>query len=295
VNSRWTDAEPEEDDFVRAVAVPSACPRWELTLAARAGALREETERRIAEHVGKCVVCKDLLRSLELTELADIRPEEEARIRRRVIAVAPIPVKPRLRWLWLSGPILVAAAAALLILRVQSPRPADVPATAVVKQDSAPPVKPMVLALNKPAVLLPPDALIFRGADDGSQGYGKELVAALAPFRADDYATAAALLDSVAVRYPKRPEAPLYQGVSLLFLNRPADAIAPLERASGLAKGQLKGDNQLKSDAQWYLAAAYERVGDRDRAIAQLRNLCGAAGSHSADSCSGLTALGSPR
>lgn len=67
--------------------------------------------------------------------------------------------------------------------------------------------------------------------------------------------------------------------------DRPAAAIAPLERAARAAAG-------ARIDAiAWYLATAEQRTGQPDRARARLENLCGGTGTFHTPACDALHAL----
>jgi anti-sigma factor RsiW len=107
----------------------------------------------------------------------------------------------------------------------------------------------------------------------------EELGQALVPYRTDDYEEAARRLSVVAARHPRAAEPALYHGVVLLLLDRPREAIAPLERASSLAP-----EGELRADAVFHLALARFRAGE-DAGRAALSTLCGAEGPYRAKAC----------
>ena len=141
---------------------------------------------------------------------------------------------------------------------------------------AVPAAPPTIVARNEPPVLLPLDkpdvklsvaALVWRGPSGAPS-----LVDALAPgldaYRASDYARAAELLAQVGRRHPASIEAPFYRGVSLLFLNEPADAIAELKKAERM------NDDAFAVDVAWYLGVAEQRTGDIAAARARFDALC---------------------
>ena len=102
------------------------------------------------------------------------------------------------------------------------------------------------------------------------------------PYRNDDYAQAAERFAELARRHPKSPEARFYQGVSLLFLGRPAEAAEVLEQAASLAQGPQR------DDAEWYLSLALVRADRTAVGVLHLDALCGRAGTRQDAACAAL-------
>src|SRR6185295_11417919 len=101
-----------------------------------------------------------------------------------------------------------------------------------------------------------------------------------------------------------------YLGVSELFLDRGAEAVTALETAQRLAKDDADrrrdvlqeatnapaGGPQadLQHEAAWYLALAYRRAGQADRAAATLDALCHGESNRAARACAALRELPAP-
>ena len=88
-------------------------------------------------------------------------------------------------------------------------------------------------------------------------------------------------------RHPRSAAGQLYLGVSLLFLQRDAEARAALEAAERLAEKEP----DVASEAAWYLALACHRTGQRECAAARLQTLCAGKGERAARACAGLAEL----
>jgi hypothetical protein len=88
-------------------------------------------------------------------------------------------------------------------------------------------------------------------------------------YRAGDYARADRELAGLESRYPTAVEVFFSGGVSRLFLDAPARALASLTRASEL------GDATFAPQVSWYRAFAAQRTGDAAAALGVLRDLCG--------------------
>jgi predicted Zn-dependent protease len=111
--------------------------------------------------------------------------------------------------------------------------------------------------------------LVWRGKPRTAQErYASQLTSALALYRDDKFAEAADRLTKVASDFPRGVEGQLYLGVSLLKMDRNAEAIVPLQDAQKL------GPEQFSDDATWYLAKAYARTGNRVGAVVELKKLC---------------------
>jgi predicted Zn-dependent protease len=134
------------------------------------------------------------------------------------------------------------------------------------------------LNVQAPGVTLPAGlALSMRGRGPDHRRFLEEFGAAMAPFRAGDYAAAETKLASLASRYPDRDAAHFYLGIVRLFAGRPADAIEPL--------GAARSSDTYGDAAMWFSAVALERSGDHEAADRLLTVLCGRDGPYRASAC----------
>jgi TolA-binding protein len=206
-------------------SLKSHCPHPDLVLAAREGVLPEGTGAGILAHLAECPLCQALARDLADPELSAPTIKEEKRILRRVRRGTG--ERPKWPWLWFAAPAAAVAALGLVFLLPREPR-------------AATPAPLTKAALEKPPVNLPlASALVWRGAGDEPQRLLQELGEALEPYRAGQYEESVQRLAAFTARYPKSPEAYFYLGVSLLFLDRKAEAAVALARAQELATGPL--------------------------------------------------------
>jgi hypothetical protein len=124
---------------------------------------------------------------------------------------------------------------------------------------------------SAPEVRLPPDlVLTMRGTGDDRDGFLEAFGKAIAPYRAGQFAEAAAALAPVAERYPKVVETWFYLGAARLYGGAASEAIEPLRRAQS---SEVVGD-----EARWLQAVALQRAGRDSEARSTLDALCSAAG-----------------
>jgi putative zinc finger protein/tetratricopeptide repeat protein len=216
------------------------------------------------QHCRRCREEVELLRSVN----ADLERAAGAAWRR------PLPVG------------LAAAAGVILTLLVArqfvsrpSPSRAASPQIVAAKQPAAS-APPKIRVEKAPVTLLAADILVLRGKPSARQQFLGELASALEPYRRDDFADAATRLRGLAGRFPQAPEPPYYLGVSLLMLNRPADAIAPLQEAARIVSPP--------DDVRYYLAVAQVNAGDIASGVALLRQLCDRKTESSRRACASL-------
>jgi tetratricopeptide (TPR) repeat protein len=188
----------------------------------------------------------------------------------------------RRRWVPLFA---VAAAAALVVAFIVwrnavGPAPlttvADNARRSVAPSPSSP--REFRLELTKPAVKLTAAALVLRG-DRNSARFVDDVADGLNAYRAGDYEKAARDLDALQSRYPGSVEIPFYAGISRLMSNDPPGAVRALEAARAL------NDDTFADDVAWYLAVAYERAGEVERARPLLDALCRGSGTYTARAC----------
>jgi len=304
MNERKSDIGPDERDlleefgtsFEAMKARHADCPKPELLLAALAGVLAEDTAGSVAAHLRKCDFCQILLRDLTDAELDAARPEEDRRVRERVLSATKASAKAEKA----GGGILsvlfrravpVAALAGIVLAAVvwvrfhQPTGPVSVPSTVVVQPVK--PAAPSALQWEKPPIKLQASSILLsRGKPRNAQEkYAKELTAALAPYRDDNFAEAVQKLAKVAQAFPDGVEAQLYLGISQLSLQQDAQAI------TSLTKAQKLGPETFRDDATWYLALAQKRTGNLQQSVAELGKLCQGNSSYSQRACAGIQEL----
>jgi hypothetical protein len=232
-------------------------------------------------------------------ELSAARPDEEQRVRERVLnatrASAEAPKGAgwtRAFWarsLWPAAALAGLALLAVVWVRHHQPvAPASNSNT--VASLPAQPAAPSVLQWEKlPVKLQASSILIWRGAPQtGEQKYASELTTALAFYRDNNYQEAAKQLAQVAEDFPRGVEAQLYLGISLLYLQQNGEAIPPLIAAQKL------GPEQFREDATWFLALAYERTHDTPHTLAELKEMCQGKSGYAQRACSGIQELSPP-
>jgi hypothetical protein len=251
--------------------------------------LPEAVARLVRAHLDRCALCRELVETQSMPEVADASSSEIARIDGRVTAAASPVVR---RW-------LPYAAAAAVILTVgagyvawkQGDTQSRVSRLSVPVPPAPPPAAPsayrpeFVLALQKPVIELPPESLTLRSASPDQ--YAAALERALEPFVRDDYPAAARQLEAVARDYPGRAHPAYYLGISRLFSGAPDEAARHLEHAQRLAG---RGTS-LYAEAAWYRAVALERSGRPALAADALLELCGSGGDRDVQACDGLRTL----
>ncbi len=292
------DFEDDERTFLEGpgAALPAAgacCPEPGVLQAAIERVLPEGWQQQVESHVASCRLCTTLTASLRQAEPEPLTPLESRRIRSR-LSLPPLAVmrseKPRQPWWsrgWAAAGLALAGGAAaiatLIVFNPERPRQPEVarakPAPRSEPAPSAAVIKPRIPLAAAP-LRLPLGALTMRGEEPSpDQAYLERLGAALKPYRAGLYRESATALAALATAYPRAVEPSFYEGVSLLFLDQPAAAVARLERARSLANQALAGE------IPWYLAIAYERVGRIAESQTLLQAVCAASGPHRAEAC----------
>jgi hypothetical protein len=290
------DFEPEElamsAEFAGAKRQPT-CPTPARIQAYAARALPDDQVEQLARHICSCSSCRLLAEDFARWE----RPEpDDASVEKLWQRIRPAssgaPSKPaierrRVPWAWLMAP---AAAAALLVFAVRAPGPRppgpiaaarlDAPAAPVYDLKRIAPVEPA------PIVLPIEDLLTWRGAE--SSAGKRNLTSAFVAYQKGDYIEAARQFGSLAASDPRDCQAAFYQGVAQLLAERPAEAVASLERAKSL------GDAVERIEAQWYLGLALVRTGQITEGRAQLEPLCSGGAGHAQDACLVLRRLAFP-
>ena len=307
MNDRNSDAGPEENELLEAVGTSleyqrkahADCPTPDVLLASQAGVLDETTSSKVAAHLANCTFCRILLRSLSDFELATARPDEESRIRERVLqSTQPAPNdKPAVmrtrRRSWVFGLAFAAAACAVLVAvlarRFHSNRQ-PVPPVASLPQQPQRPQAPSVFVWEKlPVRLQASTVLVLRGGQQANRRtYAGQLTTALTSYQDDHYAEAEQQLATLAKAFPNGVESQLYLGICRLALEQNAEAIPPLVAAQKLGPGRFR------QDATWFLALAYRRLQDSARSSAQLQKLCSGKSEYATRACTGIHELSVP-
>ena len=302
-----SDLEPEDEQFMRDFgpmltgmkARHARCPSLELILAAESRTLPEEAAAQLAEHIAGCDWCRALRNDWREFEFPAVTPESERRIRARalpaVTRVVAQPRRPAWRWLVPLGAAATLVLTFVLVRDASRPDPRSGPASSTKpsgdhSEQSAgmgAPRPVSVFRLEKPPVRLPLSAaVVWRGEGEADRArFSEEFKAAMAFYRADNYATTAARLKALARQFPRSPDVSFYLGVCQLFLGRDREAIASLERARGIAK------DDRADEISWYLALAHQRAGRVAPTVDLLGSLCQGSGPYSAQACAGIREL----
>jgi hypothetical protein len=230
------------------------------------GALAAPEREAAVDHVTRCAECAAVHRGLVAFERESAPLRGTARPAPRI---APV-------WRWAG---VAAAIGAIAIVSTRTPT-----------QTTTPVSRPSPVATARPAVDVQPlpvrvaedRAVVFRGGAQDATAFLKAFDEAIAPYRRGDYAAAAVGLAALAARFPEAPEAPLYEGVSLLLAGRGREAAARLARAETLAAG-----TEWAADAEYYAARARLGSGGQD-GRATLDRLCASPGPYRQAACDAL-------
>jgi hypothetical protein len=253
-------------------------PPFELLRAAQADALPEDLQTSISEHLAASAMSRTLAEGLG-EDAPALSAEEQERLLARIMKDARKESAPASAWGWLrpvlvgTGIVAVASMVWIISKETEVSERLGPPETQVVVA-LPPAAPPFLLPFEKPDVRLGMGALTWRGSAPSATDDGNQLLADLKPgldaYRGNDYATANRELTALVSRYPGTIEILFYQGVSRLFLNDYAGAIAAFDAADAV------GDRTFASDVAWYRAVAEQRSGHDARARAQLDAICNA-------------------
>ena len=248
------------------------CPPPDVLQAFHMDVLPPALQDRVARHVADCEMCRMLDESLADPALLEITEGERERIAARISSRAGS-LPSRRRWhLAAAAMLLVAVGAGGIAWRILRGPAATPPAGAVLTLDKAP-------VPDRHA----PD-LVWR---DGRAAVAEDLRGALRPYEGGDYAAASRELAAHVARFPASARGYFYLGVSRMLAGAHAEAIAPLETAERLSLD----DQATAREAAWYLALAYQRTGDHDRARLKLNTLCRRPDANASRACAALDQL----
>jgi hypothetical protein len=260
------DRHPTEDEWVRFAAS-------ELDPEARAG---------MADHIVACAECARTYRAVaEVTRGAARlpaagRPERSSTWRQSMALAASVALAIT-GWSW-----LIPVPAPETRSDVPAAAPSIAAAPAPVAAVPAPTVTPVWAALGPaPAVQLPASfTLAVRGPQDDASAFMRAFGAAIAPYRAGQFAAAAEALTVVATAHPDVPEAAFYLGIARLHAGQPGEAVDPLRRGAASAV--------VGSEARWWEAVALARDGRSADAQQALERLCASDGAVARRACTAV-------
>jgi len=281
--------EPVTSELDALRARHAADPPLDLLRAAHADALPPDLQEPAAAHLARSAWSRALVEGTEDVDHALDAPGVDrllARIRKSADRSRP---RPWFASVQVWAPLAAAATIAVIVTAWTASRthaPAAPAAAPGAPEATIARVEPsrFELPLDKPDVKLSTAALTWRGPA-GATSLVDALTPALDAYRQSDYARAADVLQRVARQFPASIEAPFYRGVSLLFLNDPAGAIAELTKAERMK------DATFAADVAWYLAVAEQRAGDTAAARARLDSLCRRPGPRSSAACEAIKKL----
>ena len=271
-------------------------PPFELLRAARAEVLPEDLQTSVSEHIAASAMSRTLADGSgdDVPALSDA---DQERLLARIVKEARKESAPAGAWGWLrpvlvgSGIVALAALVWVVSKRTEVGERLGPPDTQVVVA-LPPAAQPFLLPFEKPDVRLGMGALTWRGSKPTATEDSNQLLADLKPgldaYRRNDYAEANRALTALASRYPGTIEILFYQGVSRLFLNDYAGAIASFEAAEAI------GDRTFAGDVAWYRAVAEQRAGRDAQARARLDAICNARGPDAPRACTALAQLAKP-
>jgi tetratricopeptide (TPR) repeat protein len=289
----WNDIDPEEERLLAQWNHDTAyshqnCLSPEMIRAFLEECLPEPEQSNARRHLDACPICTALAGDLKDLEVAGPTSLEVRRMRARVgLPVEPVPEeKPRSIW-WKFAPWVLAATCGAVAVGVWirlDPKSSNIAGNTppIIEETKKRAPVAAQIPVRPAAVRMPLSSLIWRGEDKGADAYPSMLAKALEPYRANRYEDAAAALQRVVDRFPRRAEGHFYLGVSLLLAGRAGDAVAPLEKA------MADGESAVSAEVKWYLAAALQNSGRVTEAQSVLRSVCSAAGAHREEACAVL-------
>src|SRR5712691_9263111 len=223
------------------------------------GRLADADRDAFESHVFECDRCFDDLRTLQAvrTELQSIPPTAAAAAARR----GRFPV-----WMTAAAAVALAAGLGLWAFGTARTRTGDRTGQDAASARRSPPaaadrdaISARVAELTRvePPPFIP---LTVRSAD----GWRARFDDAMAAYAIGRYAEAAEGLEIVASRQPSAATVQFFLGVSYLMLDRTDDAVGALRRCVDM------GDPAYADDAQFFLAKAWLRKGNREAAASAL-------------------------
>ena len=258
------------------------CPDPAVVLALEEGVLDEPVAAQVRAHLSGCPACRRA--AADLAQVFDEPAPAESRQRiDRLIAAGRRDASPkRAMWWWLlPAGLAVATGLVWMALTVGS-----APATPEqhVARVEAPPA-PSVFLVDRP-VLPPADVELTVRGEAARANLPAELAAALDLADKGDVAGALNQLNELSRASASSRPALLALGAVQLRAGQNAEAVATLDKARN-----LKSDQDIQNDVDWFLGIALVRTGDRGRARGLLDGLCKRGGTRAASACAGVAEI----
>ena len=259
------------------------CPDPAVVLALEEGVLDEPVAARVRAHVSECPACRraaaDLAQVFDEPAAADSRQRID-----NLVAAGRRHASPKRAIGWWLVPAGLAVATGLVWI-VLTTRPAPVTPERQVARVEPPPA-PSVFVVDRPA--LPPGdvELTVRGETPAAASLPIEIAAALDLADKGDMPVALNKLDALGRANASSRPALLALGAVQLRAGQHAEAVATLDKARN-----LKSDQDIQNEVDWFLGIALVRTGDRGRARGLLDGLCKRGGPRAASACAGVVEI----
>jgi hypothetical protein len=192
------------------------------------------------------------------------------------------------RWLALTAAALVAIAVPLVWLVVRPTEESVAPASPIAQAPQPnrpePAPRPRIAIEKASLAALARESVVLRGSASPRRALLDGLAQALEPYRRDDFGEALARLNALEPGHSGAVEIAYYRGVCLLLLDRPGEAVAPLQAAA---------DRMRPADeAAYYLAVAKVNAAsspeESSAAVAGLAHICDGGSETAARACAAL-------
>ena len=258
------------------------CPEPAVVLALEEGVLDEPVAARVRAHLSGCPACRRA--AADLAQVFDEPAPAESRQRiDRLIAAGHRDASPtRAMWWWLLPAGLAVATG--LVWMVLTPRPAPpTPERHVARVE--PPPAPSVFVVDRPA-LPPGDVELTVRGEPAKTSLPAQLAAALDLADKGDIAGALSQLNDLSRANASSRQASLALGAVQLRAGQNAEAVATLDAARN-----LKSDQDIQDEVDWFLGIALVRTGDRGRARSLLESICKRGGMRAASACAGVAEI----
>ena len=176
--------------------------------------------------------------------------------------------------------------AAIAVWRILRPEPNAGRSSTTLSGSPSEAAPPSVVLVEKlPVRVSSARALASSSRGVNGQRFLDDYGRAVTPYREDRFDDAVKEMRTLAASYKDAPEPPLYEGVSLLLLQRSGDAVKALERARKLA-----GKGEFARDAEYYHALSLVLAG-RPAGRGAVQRICEREGPYKVQSCQALRAL----
>lgn len=286
------DFSPEELELAQSLRARqgSECPSPDLLRATGEHALPDDLQQRIEAHLAGCETCAALLEDLRYLNPAAPNAEQLRRMRERIPAprkgfwsgwARPVPLFATLAAIavvtWMARSFFVQRSAKTRAVQSQTAQPSPQP-------------KVIEIAIAKAPVTIPGDiALAWRGKTKARYPSLAEWTSALEPYKQGDFSQAATRLADITRKYPKFGDGYFYLGVSDLMRKEDQAAVSALEAALKYIA------EERRSEAAWYLGAAYARLGKTVEAASRFQQLCESHSDYAQQACQNLEQVKSAR